>query len=84
MRKRIKNFGFDGGRNIASSVRQIKDGEYIIAGTENILGNENMFLLKIDADGNDIWWRSHGGAGMKGASAVRKTNDGNYIHISCV
>ena len=46
-------------------VQQTGDGGYIIAGTADYLrlrrSRSEIFLLRLDADGNVLWERSYGG-----------------------
>lgn len=72
-----------GGANIdeAYSIRQTSDGGYIVAGftTSFGAGNEDMFVVKLDATGTVSWARAIGGAQNDRAWCVRQTTDGGYI-----
>jgi hypothetical protein len=65
----------------AYSVQQTTDGGYIVAGyTESFgAGNQDFYLLKIDADGDTLWTRTYGGTGRDEAQSVHQTTDGGYI-----
>ena len=67
------------------SVQQTSDGGYIIAGLTNLVGagyEPDIFLLKTDADGNELWSRTFGGSEWDGSgygTGVQQTTDGGYI-----
>ncbi len=75
-----KNFGGDGG-DIAHSVQQTVDDGFIIAGFTDSWGegNGDVYLIKTDAEGNQLWSNTFGGQATDWARSVRQTNDGGYI-----
>ena len=75
-----KTFG-GSGTDLAQSVQPTSDGGYIIAGSTDSYGagGGDAYLVKTDADGNQVWAKTFGGAGGDGASSVRQTSDGGYI-----
>ncbi len=74
-----------GGTNYdwAYSVQQTSDGGYIVAGGTDsfIAGDDDIFLIKTDANGNIIWSKTYGGASNDSASSVQQTSDGGYIVV---
>ncbi|MDD5530740.1 MAG: T9SS type A sorting domain-containing protein [bacterium] len=63
------------------SVQQTKDGGYIIVGGTGISfgGNDNMWLIKTDANGDTLWTRTYGGNYDDVGFSVQQTRDGGYI-----
>jgi hypothetical protein len=73
-----------GGRDwdYGESVRQTSDGGYVIAGIKSDgTDNSDAWLIKTDADGNQVWDKTFGGEeGDKGYS-VQQTFDGEYVVV---
>ncbi len=81
-----KKFGGNGSDG-ASAIQQTKDGGYIFAGTYNherlspYIPSEDydMWIVKLDANGNIVWEKKLGGPYMDYANAIQQTSDGGYI-----
>jgi hypothetical protein len=41
----------------------------------------DIYLLRTDADGNEIWSNTYGGVGLDDVRSVRQTDDGGYIAV---
>jgi hypothetical protein len=67
----------------ASSVITASDGGYILAGLTQSYGagSRDMWLVKIDADGEPEWNQTYGGAARDHADAVIATDDGGYALV---
>lgn len=73
--------------DFAHAVVQARDGGYLVSGyarssNGDVLlnnGQEDMWILKLDANGNMIWQKTYGGTGGEGANSACQTSDGGYI-----
>lgn len=63
------------------AIEQTIDGGFIIAGTTLSFGTEyyNIYLIKTDRNGNEVWAKIFGGSGGDYAYAVQETEDGGFI-----
>jgi hypothetical protein len=64
-------------------VQQTTDGGYIVAGSAQSFSppayRSDIYLIKTDAFGNEVWYRTFGGSNDDFALAVQQTQDGGYI-----
>ncbi len=64
-----------------TSIRQTSDSGYIVCGTYDFKWDScgDVFLLKINANGDTEWTRTYGGSGTDCGNCVHQTSDGGYI-----
>jgi len=75
---KCENYGQD---EVATSVKENPDGGYIIAGYtySSGQGDQDIWILKIDAEGNVQWQKTYGGTNSDSPSSIKLTADGGYI-----
>ena len=66
----------------AWSVQATEDGGYVLAGYTSSRGEgSDLWLVKTDSYGNEIWDRTFGGSGEDVGTYVLATEDGGYIVV---
>jgi hypothetical protein len=83
-----KSYGGNG-VDLLQSVKLTNDGGYILGGSSNSnsgndkkedsKGFDDLWIVKLDAKGNEIWQRTIGGSGQEKLASIVQTNDGGYI-----
>jgi hypothetical protein len=72
-----------GGSNddVGSDLVKTSDGGYLIAGTTESFGagKADIWLIKTDASGNELWNKTFGGSAAEDGASVEQTSDGGYI-----
>jgi hypothetical protein len=65
----------------AHSIQQTSDGGYIVAGwtTSFGAGEYDVYIIKIDKDGNKMWEKTFGRSDDDRAYSIQQTSDGGYI-----
>ncbi len=75
------------GQDIPYAIQQTGDGGYIVAGSTTSNdgdvsgnhGNDDYWVVKLDASGNIVWQKTLGGSGTDDAKYIQQTSDGGYI-----
>ncbi len=64
-----------------NSVLQTNDGGYIVAGytSSSGAGGYDVYVVKTDSIGDEIWARTYGDAGSEGGFSVQQTYDSGYV-----
>uniref|UniRef100_A0A7V4KBP9 Uncharacterized protein n=1 Tax=Fervidobacterium pennivorans TaxID=93466 RepID=A0A7V4KBP9_FERPE len=78
----LKTFG--GAENDwANAVLQTQDGGYLIVGATNSFGagREDVYILKLDKNGNKQWEKTFGGESDDWANEILQTQDGGYLIV---
>jgi hypothetical protein len=66
---------------VGAGAQQTSDGGYIIAGRTDSFGSggDDVYLVRTDANGQEVWSKTFGGTGDDTANSVQVTTDGGYI-----
>lgn len=66
--------------DIAWELDQTADGHFVLAGETSSFGagDRDVYLLKIDSQGDTVWTRTYGGSGFDRGTGVTVTSDGRY------
>src|SRR5882672_3480401 len=81
---------FGGDRNdVLFDLQQTMDGGFILAGVSDspvsgnksspLFGDEDYWIVRLDADGNKLWDRSYGTTNSEFATSVAQTPDGGFV-----
>ena len=65
----------------AESIIQTKDGGYVVAGYtwSKGAGSKDVWVIKLDKDGNKVWDRTFGGYHPDEADSIVQARDGGYV-----
>jgi len=66
--------------DVGNSVKQTKDGGFIVAATTSSFGagGQDIYLIKTDENGDTLWTKTFGGTGNDRADNIVQTNDNGY------
>ena len=67
--------------DFVTAIQQTTDGGYIVAGYTESFDTffKDLWILKLDEDGNVIWQKTYGGGSADNAFSVNQTSDGGYV-----
>ena len=67
--------------DVAEAIISTEDGGFIVAGWTKSFGNgkSDVYLIRIDKDGNKVWQKTYGGSNHDVAEAIIPTEDGGFI-----
>jgi protein involved in ribonucleotide reduction len=77
------------GYDAAAALLATPDGGFLMAGqttstdgdVTNAHGNNDFWLMKLDASGNKVWSKAYGGSGYDGATSMAPAPDGGFIIV---
>src|SRR5690349_4908531 len=63
------------------ALARTSDGGYILAGQTFSFGDttSDTYLIKTDAEGNQLWMKTMGSDTLDGANSILQTSDGGYF-----
>jgi type IX secretion system substrate protein len=77
------------GIDFLQSIKLTSDGGFILAGTSNSVkgvqkneecrGEEDFWIIKLDARGGEMWQKTIGGNGQEKLNSIIQTKDGGYL-----
>jgi hypothetical protein len=75
-----KRFGGNG-EDVANSIELTADGGYIVCGstTSYGIGDRDMFVLKVSADGEIEWTGTYGTTSWERIHGIKQADDGSYF-----
>jgi len=76
-----RTYGLPGGDEIAYCVRQTSDGGYLLVGETETGGDEDVYLVRVDAAGDTLWTRTYGGPGYHTARDFDELPYGGFIIV---
>lgn len=65
----------------ANAITTLSDGSLVVAGTSYSYGNGegDMYILRIDANGNKVWAKTFGGSKVEHANAIATLSDDSLV-----
>ncbi len=83
-----KRFGGEGSDTLRS-LQLTADGGFVLAGesssgtngnkTSPGFGNSDLWVVRLDSEGNKLWDRSFGGSNIESVGLVKQTGDGGFV-----
>lgn len=76
-----RELGESGEDGSGRTVLQVADGNYVITGMESRSPDWDfdVYLAKLDSEGNTVWFRTYGGSGQDYGLSAAKTADSGFI-----
>lgn len=77
-----KNYG-GYANDVALSIKEIPAGGFVLTGNTKSYGSgsTDIFILRTTANGDSLWMRTYGGAGLELAGNIEVTDDGGFAVI---
>lgn len=75
-----KTYGGSNNEELNHILPAENSGYYLVGLTESFgAGSRDIYLLKIDENGNELWSKTYGGINQEGGNKFVSTPDGNYM-----
>lgn len=79
-----KTFDFDAQNDEGIAVDGTKEGGLILlgngqSGEDKGFGNTDIFLVRLDVNGNEVWRKNFGGSAKDESASVRQTKDDGFL-----
>ena len=80
-----KTYGQEYSEEYGFSVQQTSDGGYIVVGRTDYFSDDDLWLIKTDANGNYQWdrWYIRDNGRDEAGFTIQQTSDGGYIMVGC-
>jgi putative intracellular protease/amidase len=67
--------------DVGTSACETGDGHYVVCGFTHSFGSgdEDIYVIKTDADGNEVWSRTYGGSRSDMGNSIFSLNDGGLL-----
>lgn len=60
-----------------------KEGGFVLNGHSSSSDpNHDLYVVKVDSNGNEIWSKNYGGSMHDGGQAILINSDGNYVYVA--
>jgi Tol biopolymer transport system component len=68
-------------RERAGDIQPVADGGYVVVGSTSSYGSgtQDLFLIRLDAEGQELWSQAYGGEFIEEGHAVHQTLDGGFL-----
>ena len=74
-----KTFGDSNHGYWGNFIQQTADSGFIAVGTISTISGEEIFLMRLDSNGDSLWFKRFDGGNFAYGSSVKQTSDGGFI-----
>lgn len=74
-----KQTGIDSLTDFSNQIIAAYDGGYAIAGQRSNGSDGDVYMLKVDSEGDSLWEREYGGPNYEAASSIVETDDKGFL-----
>lgn len=65
----------------ANSIKQTSDNGYIVANTSGLFDDYDIWIFRLNENGDTVWTKSYGDENSQGANSIICSSDGNYVIV---